>query len=194
METKEKKVKEKKSPASKAVKVKKPSANAKEKHEPVLEEELDVTDEMKLAADEAAKELPITEMVEFSGEYIKTVGRRKTSVAQVRMYKDGKGAVVINGKRGSQFFVGDGIAIVTQPLKATGHVRDLNFSIIVKGGGVTGQIEACRHGIARALLLLDPLLKDSLKVNGFLTRDPRKKERKKPGLRGARKAPQWSKR
>ncbi|MBN2884846.1 30S ribosomal protein S9 [Patescibacteria group bacterium] len=133
-------------------------------------------------------------MVEFSGEYIKTVGRRKTSVAQVRMYKDGKGAVVINGKRGSQFFVGDGIAIVTQPLKATGHVRDLNFSIIVKGGGVTGQIEACRHGIARALLLLDPLLKDSLKVNGFLTRDPRKKERKKPGLRGARKAPQWSKR
>lgn len=193
METKEKKVKEKKSPTSTAVKAKKTTTTAKEKKGPVVAEDVEVN-EMELAALEAAKELPITEMVEFSGEYIKTVGRRKTSVAQVRMYKDGKGAVVINGKRGSQFFVGDGIAIVTQPLKATGHVRDLNFSIIVKGGGVTGQIEACRHGIARALLLLDPLLKDSLKVNGFLTRDPRKKERKKPGLRGARKAPQWSKR
>jgi len=190
METKQKTVKEKKTSAPAAVKAKKATAVAKEKKVPVVEEDIEAT----LEAEEAAKELPITEMVEFSGEYIKSVGRRKTSVAQVRMYKDGKGAVVINGKRGSQFFVGDGISIVTQPLKATGHVRDLNFSIIVKGGGVTGQIEACRHGIARALLLLDPLLKDSLKVNGFLTRDPRKKERKKPGLRGARKAPQWSKR
>ncbi|MDD3285751.1 MAG: 30S ribosomal protein S9 [Patescibacteria group bacterium] len=125
---------------------------------------------------------------------MRTVGRRKTSVAQVRMYKDGKGAIMINGKKGNQFFVGEGLSIVTQPLKATGHVRDLNFSIIVKGGGVTGQIEACRHGIARALLVLDPLLKEALKVNKFLTRDPRKKERKKPGLKGARKRPQWSKR
>lgn len=141
---------------------------------------------------EVAKET--TDIVEFSGEYIKTVGRRKTSVAQVRTYKDGKGAIMINGKKGSQYFVGEGISIVTQPLKATGHVRDLNFSIIVKGGGVTGQIEACRHGIARALLTLDPLLKEALKVNSFLTRDPRKKERKKPGFKGARKRPQWSKR
>jgi len=86
------------------------------------------------------------------------------------------------------------MSIVTQPLKATGHVRDLNFSIIVKGGGITGQIEACRHGLARALLVLDPLLKEALKANKFLTRDPRKKERKKPGFKGARKRPQWSKR
>jgi small subunit ribosomal protein S9 len=134
------------------------------------------------------------ETFEFKGEYLKSVGRRKTSVAQVRMYKDGKGIIVINGKKGSHYFVGDGISIATQPLKVTGHVRDLNFSIIVKGGGVSGQIEACRHGITRALLLLDPLLKDSLKVHGFLTRDPRQKERKKPGLKGARKRPQWSKR
>jgi len=143
---------------------------------------------------EVAKDVPVMETVEFTGEYLKTVGRRKTSVAQVRMYKDGKGAVVINGKKGSQYFVGEGLSIVTQPLKSTGHVRDLNFSIIVKGGGVTGQIEACRHGIARALMLLDPLLKEALKVNSFLTRDPRKKERKKPGFKGARKRPQWSKR
>ena len=143
---------------------------------------------------EVAKEAPVAETVEFTGEYIKTVGRRKTSVAQVRMYIDGKGAIMFNGMNGSQYFVGEGINIVTQSLKATGHVRDLNFSIIVKGGGVTGQIEACRHGISRALMMLDPLLKEALKVNKFLTRDPRKKERKKPGFKGARKRPQWSKR
>jgi small subunit ribosomal protein S9 len=140
----------------------------------------------------AFKDIP--ETAEFKGEYIQTVGRRKTSVAQVRMYKDGKGVIMINGKKGSQFFVGEGMSIVTQPLKATGHVRDLNFSIIVKGGGITGQIEACRHGLARALLVLDPLLKEALKANKFLTREPRKKERKKPGFKGARKRPQWSKR
>ncbi len=134
------------------------------------------------------------ETFEFKGEYLQAVGRRKTSVAQVRMYKDGKGIIVINGKKGSHYFVRGGLSTAIQPLKATGHVRDLNFSIIVKGGGVSGQIEACRHGIARTLLLLDPLLKDALKVHGFMTRDPRQKERKKPGLKGARKRPQWSKR
>ncbi|MGE5426161.1 MAG: 30S ribosomal protein S9 [Bacillota bacterium] len=132
--------------------------------------------------------------VEFNGTYLKSVGRRKTSVAQVRLYQDGKGAIMINGKKGTLYFPGEGINIVSQPLKVTGHVRDFNFSIIVKGGGVTGQIEACRHGIARGLLQLDPLLKEALKLNGFLTRDPRKKERKKPGFKGARKRPQWSKR
>lgn len=167
-----------------------------EKKSKTVKEKKEVSSEETLAEEAVKKDIvkDIPETVEFAGEYIKTVGRRKTSVAQVRMYKDGKGAVMINGKKGSQFFVGEGINIVTQPLKATGHVRDLNFSIIVKGGGVTGQIEACRHGIARALLVLDPLLKEALKVNKFLTRDPRKKERKKPGLKGARKRPQWSKR
>ncbi len=167
---------------------KKQKTTAKEK-KPAAAEEIQEVKETK-----EVKETPVVETVEFTGEYLKTVGRRKTSVAQVRMYKDGKGAIIINGQKGSQYFVGEGLNIVTQPLKATGHVRDLNFSIIVKGGGVTGQIEACRHGIARALMLLDPLLKEALKVNSFLTRDPRKKERKKPGFKGARKRPQWSKR
>jgi small subunit ribosomal protein S9 len=162
--------------------------------ETVEEVTKEATKAKKIVAEEAVKESPSWENVEFTGEYIKTVGRRKTSVAQVRMYKDGKGAIMINGKKGSQYFVGEGLNIVTQSLKATGHVRDLNFSIIVKGGGVTGQIEACRHGISRALMILDPLLKEALKVNKFLTRDPRKKERKKPGFKGARKRPQWSKR
>lgn len=174
----------------KTVKEKKPESAELESVEEINEE---ATEESKEEAKEA-KEVSFADNFEFTGEYIKTVGRRKTSVAQVRMYKDGKGVIMINGKKGSQYFVSEGINIVTQPLKATGHIRDLNFSIIVKGGGITGQIDACRHGIARALLILDPLLKEALKVNKFLTRDPRKKERKKAGLRGARKAPQWSKR
>lgn len=168
---------------------------------PVLESDLeDKTDELITSEEnqdyqesKESRELNL-ETFEFKGEYLPAIGRRKTSVAQVRLYKDGKGIIIINGKKGSQYFVGDGLNAVIQPLKATGHIRDLNFSIIVKGGGVTGQIEACRHGIARALLLLDPLLRESLRVNGFITRDSRRKERKKPGFLGARKRPQWSKR
>jgi len=134
------------------------------------------------------------ETVEFSGKYIQAVGRRKQAVAQVRLYEDGKGAIMINGLRASQYFPGEGFNLITQPLKVTGHHRDFNFSIIAKGGGKAGQIEAVRLGISRAILIFDPATKEALKVNGFLTRDPRQVERKKPGLRKARKAPQWSKR
>ncbi|MCX6795736.1 MAG: 30S ribosomal protein S9 [Candidatus Falkowbacteria bacterium] len=125
---------------------------------------------------------------------MKAVGRRKTSAAQVRLFKNGKGVIIVNGKKASQYFPGEMVNILTQPLKASGHVRDLNFSIIVRGGGMSGQVEAVRHGIARALFAFDEALKDQLKVNGWLTRDRRSKERKKPGLKGARKRPQWSKR
>lgn len=134
------------------------------------------------------------ETADFSGEYLKAVGRRKTSAAQVRLFKNGKGVIIVNGKKASQYFPGEMVNILTQPLKASGHVRDLNFSIIVRGGGMSGQVEAVRHGIARALFAFDEALKDQLKVNGWLTRDRRSKERKKPGLKGARKRPQWSKR
>jgi len=134
------------------------------------------------------------ETVEFSGKYIKAVGRRKQAAAQVRLYEDGKGAIMINGLRASQYFPGEGFNLITQPLKVTGHNRDFNFSVITKGGGKSGQIEAVRLGISRAILIFDPATKEALKVNGFLTRDPRQVERKKPGLRKARKSPQWSKR
>lgn len=134
------------------------------------------------------------ETADFSGEYLKAVGRRKTSVAQVRLFKNGKGVIIINNKKASAYFPGEMLNILTQPLKASGHVRDLNFSIIVRGGGISGQVEAVRHGIARSLCLFDEALKDQMKVNGWLTRDRRSKERKKPGLKGARKRPQWSKR
>lgn len=134
------------------------------------------------------------EIVEFKGKYIKAVGRRKTAVAQVRLYEDGKGIIIVNGQKLSQYFSSEALSAINQPLKVTGHARDFNFSVIAKGGGKSGQMEAIRHGISRTLLLFDPATKEALKANGFLTRDPRKVERKKPGFRKARKRPQWSKR
>lgn len=134
------------------------------------------------------------ETAEFTGKYIKAVGRRKRSVAKVRLYENGKGIVMINGQRVNEYFPGEGANLISQPLKVTGHGRDFNFSILVSGGGKQGQIGAVRLGISRTLLVFDANTKEALKVNGFLTRDPRQVERKKPGLRKARKAPQWSKR
>jgi small subunit ribosomal protein S9 len=134
------------------------------------------------------------ETVEFSGKYTKSIGRRKQASAQVRLYENGKGVIMVNGMRASEYFPGDGFNVITQPLKVTGRNRDFNFSVLVNGGGKMGQLEAVRLGIARAIFALDPAAKEALKVNNFLTRDPRQVERKKPGLRKARKAPQWSKR
>ncbi len=150
--------------------------------------------EVKITEIDEEKDWARNEIVEFSGEYTKAIGRRKTSVAQVRLYNKGKGVIVINGKKASEYFPGEGLGLIVQPLKVTGHLRDFNFSVLVSGGGKQGQIIAVRLGISRALLKLDPETKEALKVNGFLTRDPRQVERKKPGLRKARKAPQWSKR
>lgn len=128
------------------------------------------------------------------GRYIKAIGRRKTSVAQVRIYKSGKGNIIVNNKPISKYFHENKAILVTQPLKLSSHLRDLDLSILVKGGGTNAQAEACRHGIARCLVLLDEELKPSLKAKGWITRDSRKVERKKPGLKKARRAPQWSKR
>ncbi|MDD4443855.1 MAG: 30S ribosomal protein S9, partial [Patescibacteria group bacterium] len=116
------------------------------------------------------------------------VGRRKRAVAQVRLYEGGKGQVVVNGQKVTDYFPGEGFNIITQPLKATGHGRDYNFSVLVKGGGKSGQIDAVKLGVARAVLEVDPEAKEALKANDFLTRDPRQVERKKPGLKKARKA------
>jgi small subunit ribosomal protein S9 len=143
---------------------------------------------------EEDKDWAKNEVAEFTGKYIKAVGRRKRSIARVRLYEGGKGIIIINGMRASLYFPGEGANLISQPLKVTGRHRDFNFSILVSGGGKQGQIGAVRLGISRTLLALDPATKDALKVNDFLTRDPRQVERKKPGLRKARKAPQWSKR
>lgn len=126
--------------------------------------------------------------------YYAAVGRRKSSVARVRLSL-GKGAVTVNGKTLEQYFP-DALwqASLTAPLVLVGQRKSVDVSILTNGGGVTGQAEAARHGIARALERMDPTLRQSLKKAGFLRRDPREKERKKYGLKRARRAPQFSKR
>jgi small subunit ribosomal protein S9 len=126
--------------------------------------------------------------------YYEAVGRRKRAVARVRLYP-GEGEMVINGKPLSEYFsrTQDWLD-VNAPFKVTSSEKRFNLSVLVNGGGVTGQAHAVRHGVARALLLADPAFKPVLRRAGFLTRDPREKERKKPGLKRARKAPQYTKR
>lgn len=121
-------------------------------------------------------------------------GRRKCSVARVRLIP-GKGSIVVNGKELGDYF-GRKILeiIVKQPLNVTQTTDKFDVFVNVRGGGTTGQAGAVRHGIARALLKVDSEFRSSLKKSGFLTRDPRMKERRKYGLKKARKAPQFSKR
>jgi len=126
--------------------------------------------------------------------YYEAVGRRKRAVARVRLYP-GDGQVVVNQKALHDYFgrTQDWQG-VTSPLKLTSNESRFNVSVLVNGGGITGQAEAIRHGVARALLRADPDLRLALRRAGYLTRDPREKERKKPGLKRARKAPQYTKR
>jgi small subunit ribosomal protein S9 len=126
--------------------------------------------------------------------YYEAVGRRKRAVARVRLYP-GDGQVVINEK-GLQEYFGrpQDQQNVVSALELTNNEGRFNLSVLVKGGGITGQSVAIRHGTARALLKCDPDLKPLLRQAGYLTRDPREKERKKPGLKRARKAPQYTKR
>jgi small subunit ribosomal protein S9 len=126
--------------------------------------------------------------------YYEAVGRRKRAVARVRLYP-GDGQIIINDKPLPDFFGRpQDLQSVTAPLSLTDNEERFNVSVLVKGGGITGQAQAIRHGVARALLLSDPELRAALRRAGYLTRDPREKERKKPGLKRARKAPQYTKR
>lgn len=122
-------------------------------------------------------------------------GRRKKAIARVRVIPGGEGAIVINGRQLDDFFGMETLKfIVRQPLALTGTSNKYDIAVNVRGGGVTGQAGAIRHGITRALCEADPSLRPALKAAGFVTRDPRMKERKKYGLHKARKAPQFSKR
>ena len=126
--------------------------------------------------------------------YYEAVGRRKRAVARVRLYP-GDGEIVINGKPLKEFFGRpQDWRDVMAPILLTESQSRFNLSVLVKGGGITGQAHAIRHGIARALLRADPESKAALRRAGLLTRDSREKERKKPGLKRARKAPQYTKR
>ncbi len=131
----------------------------------------------------------------FEGKpYFYGTGRRKSSVARVRVY-NGTGKITINDRDIEEYFGLETLKlIVRQPLALTDNLDKFDIVCRVAGGGVTGQAGAIRHGISRALLQFDENLRPALKKAGFLTRDPRMKERKKYGLKGARRAPQFSKR
>lgn len=122
------------------------------------------------------------------------VGRRKEAVARVTLLP-GKGEIIVNGQPCDKYFLREtDRIIVKQPLAATESTNKYDIIANIRGGGLTGQAGALRHGIARALLLADPLMKEILRKQGFVTRDPRMKERKKYGQKGARKRFQWTKR
>ncbi len=129
------------------------------------------------------------------GQFYYGVGRRKTSVARVRLYP-GTGSVTINGKTSNDYFGGRALnqILLVAPLRATQTLERFDIVATVVGGGVSGQVGAVAHGIARALLRFDAELRPTLKSEGMLTRDSRMKERKKVGLKRARKAPQYTKR
>ena len=130
----------------------------------------------------------------MSTNYIYGTGRRKTAVARVRLLP-GDGGIVVNGKPAAEYFGGAAReGILVQPFRVTDTEGRYSASVLVAGGGVSGQIGAIRHGMARALVSAHPDARRSLREAGLLTRDPRAKERKKYGLKRARKAPQYTKR
>ena len=134
-------------------------------------------------------------MYESKKKYFYGTGRRKSSIARVRVYENGTGAITINGRDIDDYFGLETLKLVVrQPLVSTDMVGKVDIVVTVAGGGVSGQAGAIRHGIARALIVAEPELRGALKKEGYLTRDPRAKERKKYGLKKARRAPQFSKR
>lgn len=140
----------------------------------------------------------IAKAKKISGVYFYAVGRRKTSVAQVRLFEDDKATendLVINDKKMKEYFPTISLQNnLMTPFKAVGLTNKFSMTVLVRGGGVTGQVEAVRLGIARALVKYNVELKKTLKTFGLMTRDAREVERKKAGLKKARKAPQWAKR
>jgi len=148
-----------------------------------------------------AAEKPITIKIEKEieittpgGKYYYANGKRKTSVAKVRLYK-GKGVITVNNKPVHEYFALKILSgLIKSPLKLIGSEQKYDITVKVEGGGINSQAEAIRHGIAKALIEADPLNRPTLKKAKFLTRDARNKERKKFGLKRARRGPQFSKR
>lgn len=136
-----------------------------------------------------------TPVVKKSGHYFEAVGRRKTAVARVRLYEKGKKDFLVNGKNIDAYFPLFGQRKrCLAPIEKTNFIEKYDVEVSVKGGGLNAQADAVCHGLARTLILLEPELRKTLRQFGYLTRDPRKRERKKFGLKSARRAPQWRKR
>lgn len=131
----------------------------------------------------------------MSAQYYEGIGRRKRASARVRLFPGGTGQLTINDKEGRDYLprVGD-VDILLEPLAVVGQENHYDITVIVKGGGISGQRDAIKLGVARALLKIDPDMRPNLKGGDYLTRDARVKERKKPGLKRARKAPTYTKR
>jgi small subunit ribosomal protein S9 len=131
----------------------------------------------------------------MSEQYYEGIGRRKRATARVRIYPGGEGKMVVNDKPAEEYFtrVGD-LTRLVKPLEVAGVAGKFDVTVVVNGGGVTGQSGAVQLGMARALLKFDGDLRPSMRKMGMLTRDAREKERKKPGLKRARKAPTYTKR
>jgi small subunit ribosomal protein S9 len=128
-------------------------------------------------------------------KYIETVGRRKTAIARVRLTPSARTLVTVNNKEAGKYFFTESLhAAALEPFLKVSLPTQFTVSIVVTGGGIAGQAIAVRHGISRALVEYDRNHRTTLKKEGFLKRDPRAKERRKPGLKKARKRPQWSKR
>jgi len=128
-------------------------------------------------------------------EYLEATGRRKTSSARVRIYPGQKGDFIVNNKKLTEYFCAQSHIInAKQPIEILNLPSNFKVNVIVKGGGLNSQAGAIRHGLARALVLFNPEFRKKMKDFQLLTRDPRMKERKKPGLKRARRAPQWRKR
>ena len=141
-------------------------------------------------AKKTTKKIPASKTVEFTA-----TGRRKNSIARVRIIPNGKGQFTINKKHIDEYFnLGVYKLVANQPFEVTNTMGKYDVIVNVNGGGLSGQAGAIRHGIARALVKAEESLKAEIKKAGFLTRDARVKERKKPGLKKARKAPQFRKR
>ncbi len=147
-------------------------------------------EKMEVKTKKTTKKIPANKNVEFAG-----TGRRKDSIARVRIMPNGKGQFVINNKNIDEYFnLGVYKLVANQPFEITNTLGKYDVVVNVHGGGLSGQAGAIRHGIARALCKADESLKADIKKAGFLTRDARVKERKKYGLKKARKAPQFRKR
>jgi small subunit ribosomal protein S9 len=175
--------------AAKAPAAKKPRATA-----PVAKKKEDVV----VAAEAVNEEIVVTPIVGKptmeKGKYVFATGRRKTAIANVRMFS-GSGEVNVNRKPLEVYFSHEIYRdTIMKPLQLTGLANDFYFNATINGGGIIAQAQALQHGLAQALASLGDDIRKVLKKNGMLTRDDRKKERKKPGLRGARRAPQWAKR
>lgn len=145
--------------------------------------------------EEATADVATQEVATDKAGFITALGRRKTAIARVKLVKNGKGKITVNGRSYEAYFTTFEMRkAVESALATSGQATAVDIEAQVKGGGVHAQSEAVRLGISRALIGLNQTYRKTLKKMGFLTRDPRAKERKKPGLKRARRSPQWSKR